>query len=62
LDLGSGTGNLSLLLKQFKGLFWVDILKEMFQIAQNKLSSYNNITWDKEDILEYFYKTKRPLM
>jgi putative AdoMet-dependent methyltransferase len=59
LDLGSGTGNLSLRLKPFKELVCVDISKEMLQLAQNKLSSFNNITWYKEDILEYFYETKK---
>jgi len=59
LDLGSGTGNLALRLKLFRELVCVDISKEMLQIAQNKLSYCNNITWDKEDILEYFYKTKK---
>lgn len=59
LDLGSGTGNLSLRLKPFKELVCVDISKEMLQIAENKLSTYNNITLDQKDILDYFYITEK---
>jgi len=59
LDLGSGTGNLSLRLKRYRELVCVDISKEMLQIAQNKLSSRDNIMWIEEDILEFLCKSRK---
>lgn len=59
LDLGSGTGNLLLRLKQFKELFCVDISKEMLRIAQDKLASRDSIVWVEEDILEFLCKSRK---
>lgn len=59
LDLGSGTGNLSLRLKSYKELVCVDISKEMLRIAKEKLASFNNIEWIQEDILEFVCKNRK---
>jgi putative AdoMet-dependent methyltransferase len=54
LDLGAGTGNLSLRLKDFKGLVCVDISNNMLDIARDKLAGLDNVAYVKADLLEYF--------
>jgi ubiquinone/menaquinone biosynthesis C-methylase UbiE len=54
LDLGCGTGNLSLRLKHFKRLVCVDISDNMLDIARSKLAGLDNVEFVKADLLEYF--------
>ena len=52
LELGSGTGNLTLRLPQVEALTCVDISTEMQRIAQEKSPASTHITYVKADILE----------
>lgn len=54
LDLGCGTGNLSLGLKHFKRLVCVDISNNMLDIARSKLADLDNVEFVKADLLEHF--------
>ena len=54
LDLGCGTGNLSLRLKHFKQLVCVDISDNKLEIARSKLADFDNVEFVKADLLEYF--------
>ena len=54
LELGSGTGNLSLRLPAFGELVCVDISDEMSRIARDKLSGQEGVRWVGNDLLEYF--------
>ncbi|MBF0276415.1 MAG: class I SAM-dependent methyltransferase [SAR324 cluster bacterium] len=54
LDLGAGTGNLSLLLDGYEELVCVDISAKMLEISENKLSSLEKIKFINEDLLGYF--------
>lgn len=54
LDLGAGTGNLSLRLKNFKRLVCVDISEKMLAIARRKLAHFDNVEFVQADLLEYF--------
>jgi putative AdoMet-dependent methyltransferase len=54
LDLGCGTGNLSLRFKHFKRLVCVDISNNMLDIARSKLADLDNVEFVKADLLEYF--------
>jgi putative AdoMet-dependent methyltransferase len=54
LDLGCGTGNLSLRLNHFKRLVCVDISDNMLDLARSKLASFDNVEFVKADLLEYF--------
>lgn len=54
LELGSGTGNLSLRLPDFAELVCVDVSEEMSRIAREKLSDREGVRWVASDLLEYF--------
>jgi len=54
LDLGSGTGNLSLRLNSFKKLVCVDISDRMHAIARQKLSHLSAVEFVQADLLGYF--------
>jgi len=59
LELGSGTGNLSIRLNQVKELTCVDISTEMQRIARQKLPSSAHITYEEADILAFFDKLEK---
>lgn len=57
LDLGCGTGNLSLRLRGFEQLVCVDISKNMLALARQKLvnsTSTHTVTFVQADLLAYF--------
>jgi putative AdoMet-dependent methyltransferase len=54
LELGSGTGNLTIRLPQFKELTCVDISTQMQRIAQEKLPPSPHISYVAADILQFF--------
>jgi putative AdoMet-dependent methyltransferase len=54
LELGSGTGNLTIKMKQAKKLVCVDISDKMTEIAKPKTRNQTNIKFIKSDILEFF--------
>jgi putative AdoMet-dependent methyltransferase len=54
LDLGSGTGNLSLRLGGFKKLVCVDISAKMHALARQKLSNLSAVEFVQSDLLAYF--------
>lgn len=54
LDLGSGTGNLSLRLDSFKKLVCVDISEKMHEIARQKLAHFSQVEFVQADLLGYF--------
>ncbi len=59
LDLGVGTGNLSLLLHGFDELVCVDTSSKMIEIAQNKIGKSDQVQFKKADLLEYFNEENR---
>ncbi len=59
LELGSGTGNLSIRLNQIKELTCVDVSTEMQRIAQLKLPASVCITYVTADILALFDKLEK---
>jgi putative AdoMet-dependent methyltransferase len=60
LELGSGTGNLTLRLAPGTEVTCVDISQEMMQLAQNKLPTERRVTYVKEDILAFFDQPRVP--
>lgn len=54
LELGSGTGNLTIRLPHVKELTCVDISTQMQRIAQDKLTASPHISYVAADILEFF--------
>ncbi len=60
LELGSGTGNLTLRLAPGTEVTCVDISQEMMQLAQKKLPTERRVTYDKEDILAFFDQSRGP--
>jgi putative AdoMet-dependent methyltransferase len=52
LDLGAGTGNLTLRLQSYKRIVCVDVSEQMSRIGQEKLSDLDNIEWFQSDLLE----------
>jgi putative AdoMet-dependent methyltransferase len=60
LELGSGTGNLSVLIHQCGELVCVDLSEEMETIARSKLGHIANRRFIKADILEAFGYERAP--
>jgi putative AdoMet-dependent methyltransferase len=60
LDLGCGTGNLSLRLKAFKRLVCVDISEKMLAVAQQKLVGRKGVEFVQADLLGYFEREDVP--
>lgn len=56
LDLGAGTANLSVRLKNYAKLYCVDISTEMRALGEAKLAERENIEWAQADLLEFFDK------
>ena len=56
VELGSGTGNLTIRLPHVKELTCVDISTQMQRIAQEKLTASPHISYVAADILEFFDK------
>jgi len=56
LDLGSGTGNLSLRVPDCADLVCVDISAKMTEIARDKLKTRPNVRFIHVDLLEYFHQ------
>jgi putative AdoMet-dependent methyltransferase len=54
LDLGSGTGNLSLRLNGFQKLVCVDISEKMLEIARQKMAHLAAVEFVQSDLLGYF--------
>lgn len=54
LDLGVGTGNLSVLLKGQDSLTCVDTSSEMMSIASEKLDAHGTVVFQQADLLEFF--------
>ena len=54
LELGSGTGNLSLRLPREAELVCVDVSREMTRIAREKLAGRSAVEFAEADLLEYF--------
>ncbi len=54
LELGTGTGNLSRLLKGYQKLICVDASAQMLEQAKKKLKSRSKIQFHQGDLLEYF--------
>jgi tRNA (cmo5U34)-methyltransferase len=61
LDLGSGTGNVSLALKQkfqYASISCIDIAENMIEMAKLKLDNYNDIEYYTGDFSEFEFKRK----
>lgn len=56
LDLGSGTGNLSVRVPDCAELVCVDISAKMTEIAREKLKSRANVRFVHADLLEFFHR------
>ncbi len=54
LELGSGTGNLTVKMKYAKKIICIDISDKMTEIAKPKIRNQKNATFVKSDILEFF--------
>ncbi len=54
IELGSGTGNLTVRLPPCRSLVCVDVSAEMSKIAKRKLDGISHISYVQADILEYF--------
>ena len=54
LDLGSGTGNLSVRIPDCADLLCVDISAKMTEIARDKLNTRPNVRFIHADLLEFF--------
>ena len=54
IELGSGTGNLTVRLPACQSLVCVDVSGEMIKIAKRKLQGLSHISYVQADILEYF--------
>ena len=54
LELGSGTGNLTVRLPACRSLVCVDVSREMSKIAKQKLRGMSHISFLQADILDYF--------
>ena len=54
VELGSGTGNLTVRLPPCQSLVCVDVSAEMTRIAKQKLHGASHISYVQADILEYF--------
>ena len=54
VELGSGTGNLTVRLPPCRSLICVDVSDEMSKIAKQKLRGTSHISYVQADILEYF--------
>lgn len=54
LELGTGTGNLTLRLVKCRRLVCVDVSAEMLRIARGKLSGLENVEYLQADLLECF--------
>ena len=59
LDLGAGTGNLSIRLGSFRELVCVDVSPKMIEIARKKLQGQENILWVEDDLLSFAGSTDR---
>lgn len=59
LELGSGTGNLTSLLKSYKKLYCVDISDKMTEKAKEKNQFDKNIEFIQADLLEYITSTEQ---
>lgn len=59
LELGAGTGNLSVRLGSFRELVCVDVSKKMIEIGKKKLEGHEGITWVEDDLLSYAGSTDR---
>ena len=60
LELGAGTGNLTLRLAPQAAVTCVDVSQQMMQLAQEKLPSERPITYVQEDILAFFDQRRGP--
>lgn len=60
LELGSGTGNLTLRLTPKMEVACVDVSQEMMRLAQEKLPAERPVTYIQEDILAFFGKPRGP--
>ena len=61
LDLGSGTGNVSLALKQkfqYANISCIDIAENMIEMAKLKLDKYNDIEYYTGDFSEFKFEKK----
>ena len=61
LDLGSGTGNVSLALKQkfqYASISCIDIAENMIEMAKLKLDNYNDIEYYTGDFSEFKFERK----
>lgn len=54
LEMGSGTGALTRLLKNYVTIVCVDASAKMMELARGKLGNSNNIQYSSCDFLEYF--------
>ncbi len=54
LELGTGTGNLAILLEGFDRMVCVDISAKMLGIARAKLASHSNVEYVQADLLQCF--------
>jgi len=60
LELGSGTGNLTLRLTPGAAVTCVDVSQEMQLLAQEKLPAERKVTYVQEDILAFFDQPREP--
>ena len=60
LELGGGTGNLTLRLPRVRGLVSVDISEKMTRIARGKLADRSEVSWIVADLLEVFDRPRGP--
>lgn len=54
VDLGCGTGNLTLKVDTWKNLTCVDVSEKMLEIAKRKLAAKKNVEFIRADLLEFF--------
>jgi putative AdoMet-dependent methyltransferase len=55
LDLGSGTGNLCMRIKQCQHLICVDVSTKMSEVAKPKLAHLGEVEFQYKDLLEFFH-------